>query len=230
MNIGGFQKTSLLDYPDTLSAIIWTTGCNFCCPFCYNRDIVLGEVHTIPEKEVLSHLQKRRNVLEGVVISGGEPFLQKDLREFLIKVKDLGYCVKIDTNGMFPDRLQGLLQDDLVDYVAMDIKAPKEKYEQLAGVAVDIQKIDTSIKHIRSQAKSYEFKTTFVPDVLEMDDVVQIGRWLQGSDVFYLQQFKPLSSLISSEFISKKPYSREYLFETLEKIKPFFNRCFVRGV
>jgi pyruvate formate lyase activating enzyme len=230
MNIGGFQKTSLLDYPDTLSSIVWTTGCNFRCPFCYNRDIVLKKVPVIPEKEVLSHLQKRKKVLEGVVISGGEPFLQADLREFLMKVKDLGYLVKIDTNGMFPNRLRGVLEDGLVDYVSMDIKAPKEKYNELAGVSVDLKKIEASIKLIRSQAKAYEFKTTVVPDLLNMDDVVQIGQWLEGSEVYYLQQFKPISSLISSEFLSKTPYSPEYLYEALDKVKPFFSRCFVRGV
>ena len=230
MNIGGFQKTSLLDYPNTLSAIVWTMGCNFRCPFCYNRDIVLGDVTEISEKEVLSYLEKRRDVLEGVVISGGEPFLQQDLREFLIQLKDLGYCVKIDTNGMYPDELQEVIEAGLVDYVAMDVKAPKEKYEQLAGVSVDIKKIEASIQYIQAQAEAYEFKTTFIPEILVREDVVEIGKWLEGSDVFYLQQFKPLSPLISSELQSKTPYSREYLFETLELVKPFFSRCFVRGI
>ena len=142
MKIGGIQKTSLLDYPDTISAIIWTIGCNFRCPFCYNKDIVFGKVETISEEEVISFLEKRKGLLEGLVISGGEPLMQKDIVQFAEKVKKLGYLIKIDTNGMYPDKLRQLIDKKLIDYIAMDIKAPKNKYDNLTGVKTDIKKIE----------------------------------------------------------------------------------------
>ena len=145
MKIGGFQKTSLLDYPDQLSAIIWTIGCNFKCPFCYNKNLVDGKVESIPEEEVLSFLEKRQDMLDGLVISGGEPLLQKDIVQFTEKVKKLGYLIKIDTNGMYPDELKELIDKKLVDYVAMDVKAPKNKNDKLVGVKADVKKIEKSI-------------------------------------------------------------------------------------
>ena len=187
MKIGGFQKTSLLDYPDTISAIIWTAGCNFRCPFCYNKNIVFGSVGLFSEDEILSFLKQRQGLLEGLVISGGEPLLQEDIVGFIQKVKQLGYLVKLDTNGMFPERLRELLDDKLVDYVSMDVKAPKDKYDKLAGVKVDISSIEASIDLIRGSSLEYEFKTTFVPDLLKKDDIVDIAKWLEGSNRFFLQ-------------------------------------------
>ncbi|RLI64922.1 MAG: anaerobic ribonucleoside-triphosphate reductase activating protein, partial [Candidatus Asgardarchaeum californiense] len=145
MQIGGFQKTSLLDYPDTISAIIWTVGCNFKCPFCYNPQLVQKKTDCISEEEVLSFLKKRKGLIEGVSISGGEPLLQKDIIDFIKKVKKLEYLVKIDTNGTFPDKLKYLIEKKLVDYIAMDVKAPKGKYKQLSGVKTNIKHIEESI-------------------------------------------------------------------------------------
>jgi len=230
MKIGGIQKTSLLDYPDTLSAIIWTINCNFRCPFCYNKNLVFGRVGSIPEEEVLSFLKKRQGMLEGLVISGGEPLLQEDLTDFTKKVKNLGYLIKIDTNGMFPEKLKELIGKKLIDYVAMDIKAPKKKYDQLAGVKVDISKIEKSIDTIKNDAPDYEFKTTFAPELLKKEDIIEIAKWLEGSKQFYLQQFKNNPPLVSSKLDNVAPYAKEYLLETLEAIKPLFKNCDVRGV
>jgi pyruvate formate lyase activating enzyme len=127
MKIGGFQKTSLLDYPDRISAIVWTSGCNFHCPFCYNKNLALGTAELFPEDEILSFLSKRKEQLEGVVISGGEPLVQEDIVDFIEKIKDLKFLVKIDTNGQFPEKLRELLEEQLVDYIAMDVKAPRGK-------------------------------------------------------------------------------------------------------
>ena len=230
MNIGGIQKTSLLDYPDTLSAILWTIGCNFCCPFCYNKNLVIGKTESISEEEIFSFLKKRQGMLEGLVISGGEPLMQKDIVDFVGKVKRLGYLIKIDTNGMFPDKLEELFDKKIVDYVAMDVKAPKKKYNQLAGVKVDISKIEKSIDIIRKDSPGYEFKTTFAPNLLKKEDVVEIAKWLDGAKNFYLQQFKNNPPLISSEFDKVSSYDKEYVLETLEAIKPYFKNCFVRGI
>ena len=134
MKIGGFQKTSLLDYPENVSAIAWTVGCNFSCPFCYNKDLVKGNVGLFSEEEIFSFLEKRKGLLDGLVISGGEPLMQKDIVDFITKVKKLGYLVKIDTNGSYPEKLKELIDKKLIDYVAMDVKAPKKKYDELTGV------------------------------------------------------------------------------------------------
>ena len=230
MKIGGFQKTSLLDYPDTLSAIIWTVDCNFRCPFCYNKNLVDGTVELIPEEEILSFLKKRKGLLEGLVISGGEPLLQKDIEGFCSRVKKLGYLIKVDTNGSFPEKLQELVDKKLVDYVAMDIKAPKNKYDKLSGVKTDIKKIAESIEIIQNSGLDYEFKTTFVPGLLKQEDIIEIGKWLKDSKKYFLQQFKSEMPLISDDLENTPPYSKQDFFETLEKIKPFFEYCTARSV
>ena len=230
MKIGGIQKTSLLDYPDTISAIIWTIGCNFRCPFCYNKDLVFGRVVTISEEEVLSFLEKRKVMLEGLVISGGEPLLQDDIVSFAEKVKKMGYLIKIDTNGMYPEMLKELIDRKLVDYIAMDVKAPKNKYDSLSGVKTDIKKIEKSIEMIRSSLINYEFKTTFASNLLTREDIVEIAKWLKGSKRFYLQQFNNEANLISSKLQNSKPYSKDELIDTLKDIKPYFEYCDVRGI
>ncbi|MBE3121791.1 MAG: anaerobic ribonucleoside-triphosphate reductase activating protein [Thermoplasmata archaeon] len=230
MKIGGFQKTSLLDYPDRISAIVWASGCNFRCPFCYNKNLALGTAELFPEDEILSFLSKRKGQLEGVVISGGEPLLQEDIVDFIEKIKKQRFLVKVDTNGAFPEKLGELLGQQLVDYVAMDVKAPKRRYRELAGVDVDTSKIEASIDLIKNKAPAYEFKTTFVPDLLKKEDIVEIAKWLKGADLYYLQQFKPLSPLISSTLEHAIPYPKNYLEETLTAIQPFFKRCAVRGI
>jgi len=230
MKIGGFQKTSLLDYPKNVSAIVWTAGCNFRCPFCYNKDLVDGNVKLISEEEIFSFLEKRKGLIDGLVISGGEPLMQKDIIDFTTRVKKLGYLIKIDTNGTFPEKLQELIDKKLVDYISMDVKAPKKKYGRLAGAKTDISKIEKSIDIIRNNAPDYEFKTTFAPNLLDKKDIVEIAKWLEGSKRFYLQQFKGDTPLISSELNNIVPYPKEDLVKTLEEIKPFFKNCDVRGI
>jgi pyruvate formate lyase activating enzyme len=230
MKIGGFQKTSLLDYPDRISAIVWTSGCPFRCPFCYNKALALGTAELFPQDEILSFLSKRKALLEGVVISGGEPLLHDDIIDFIKKIKNLRLLVKIDTNGAFPERLSELLEQQLVDYVAMDVKAPKKKYPQLTGVDTNLSKIEASIDLLKTKASAYEFKTTFIPGLLTKDDIIEIAQWLKGADTYYLQQFKIKTPLLSSTLETMMPYPREYLLETLEEIKPFFKHCKVRGI
>jgi pyruvate formate lyase activating enzyme len=230
MKIGGFQKTSLLDYPDRISAIVWTSGCNFRCPFCYNKNLALGTAELFPQDEILSFLSKRKALLEGVVISGGEPLLHDDLIDFIKRIKDLRLLVKIDTNGAFPERLSELLEQQLVDYVAMDVKAPKKKYPELTGVDIDLSKIEASIDLLKTQAPAYEFKTTFIPGLLTKEDIIEIAQWLKGADTYFLQQFKIKTPLLSPTLETIVPYPREYLVETLKEIQPFFKRCKIRGV
>ena len=230
MNFGGLQQTSLLDYPDTISAIVWTVGCNFRCPFCYNPQLVHKTSDLLAEEEILSFLKKRKGLLEGLSISGGEPLLHEDVVEFIQKVKKLGYLVKIDTNGTFPDKLEELIEKKLVDYIAMDVKAPKNKYKQLSGVKTPISKIEKSIDIIKNSGVDYEFKTTFVPGLLDKEDILKIAEWLKGSNTYFLQQFKADTHLLSSDLEKVSPYSVEYLMETYEGIKPFFKSCSIRGL
>jgi len=230
MKIGGLQKTSLLDYPEQVSSIIWTVGCDFRCPFCYNKDLVLGKVELISEEELFSFLKKRKNMLDGLVISGGEPLIQKDISEFTKKVKKLGYLIKIDTNGMHPKKLKELIDNKLVDYISMDVKAPREKYELLTNIKTDLKKIESSIEIIKNSDIDYEFKTTFVPDLLTQEDIIKISKWIKGSKKYYLQQFKNDTSLISSKLKEITPYPKEKLLETLQDIKSNFKICEVRGL
>jgi len=230
MKIGGLQKTSLQDYPEEISSIIWTIGCNFSCPFCYNKDLVEGNIAKIPEEDILSFLKKRKELIDGLVISGGEPLLQKDLKNFCKKVKKLGYKIKIDTNGSYPEKLKKLVDEKLIDYIAMDIKAPKKKYNKLTNVKIDIKKIEKSIEIIKNSKLDYEFRTTVVPSLLMMEDIVEIANWLKGAGKFYIQQFKMDTPLISYKLAKVSPYAKEELIKILEDIKPCFDICEVRGI
>jgi pyruvate formate lyase activating enzyme len=165
-----------------------------------------------------------------LVISGGEPLLHEDIATFIKKVKALGYLVKIDTNGMHPEKLKELIYQKLIDYVAMDVKAPKNKYDKLSGVKTDIEKIEKSIEIIKNSDIEYEFKTTFAPELLTKEDIVEIAKWLEGSKRFYLQQFKNDVPLISPKIQNVASYPKEKLIETLKEIKPYFKFCDVRGI
>ena len=191
MKIGGLQKTSLLDYPNKLSAIIWTVGCNLQCPYCYNKQLLdKNGIKIINEEDVLLFLKKRKGKLEALSISGGEPLLQEDIFNFINKVKKIGYLIKIDTNGTFPNKLKKLIDEQLVDYISMDIKAPKNKYDIICNKKVNIKNIQKSIDLIKNFSKKYEFKTTIVPSLLNKNDIIEIAEWLKGADQYYLQQFK----------------------------------------
>ncbi len=230
MEIGGFQKTSLIDYPGHLCAIIWTVGCNFRCPFCYNRDLVFGNVERIPEREIFAYLKKRKGILEAVEITGGEPTLQNDLYEFISKIKKLGYLVKLDSNGTHPQALERLFNAKLVDYIAMDIKAPPQKYRRLTGVEnVNLDNIETSIKIIKNKALDYEFRTTVVPGLLTKDDIVAIAKWLKGAKKYVLQQFEAPPHLIDEHF-KEAPYKGEMLQDIFRTIRPYFKKCEIRGI
>ncbi len=229
MKIGGFQKTTLLDYPEHVSAIIWTVGCNFRCPFCYNRSLVYEESDLFSEEDILTFLEKRKDFLEALTISGGEPFLQSDLKEFCMKVKDLGYKIKIDTNGSFPEKLKDMIDEKLIDYVAMDVKAPKEKYDKLSGVKTDIEKIDKSIRVIMESGIDYEFKTTVIPKFLDKENILKISKWIKDSKKYYLQQFKNNAPVVSSDLEHIQPYSEKHLENILKTIKPYFSECKLRG-
>lgn len=219
MRIAGLIKTTLLDYPGKVACTVFTYGCNFRCDFCHNALLVTEENNdNISQDEFFSFLSKRTGILDGVCISGGEPTLQKDLPEFVKKIKDMGFCVKLDTNGYKPDVLQRLIDDGLIDYVAMDIKSSPDNYSGICGVNIDIEKIKKSVDILKEGKIDYEFRTTCVKEYHTNEDFEKIASWLQGDSKYYLQHFEDSGNLIGSNLSA---FTKE---ETKEIEKIFFGR------
>lgn len=215
MIIGGLQKTSLLDFPEKIAAIVFTMGCNFRCGYCHNPELINGEAKI---EEVFEFLKTRQGKLDGVVITGGEPCLQKDLPEFIMQVKELGFAVKLDTNGSFPEMLEKVLPD--LDYVAMDIKAPLEKYSQIVNVDVDTSKILKSIEVLKNGGVDYEFRTTVVKSQLSYEDFEKIGQLIQGAPRYYLQRFEA-SKILDKSLENEKTYSTEEFERIIDMLKSY---------
>ncbi len=233
MEIGGLQKTTLIDYPGKIACTIFLIGCNFRCPFCYSAELVLPEKiknqPRIDEKELFRFLKERRKYLEGVVICGGEPTIHSDLSDFLLQIKKMGYLIKLDTNGTHPDVIKKLIDKKLVDYIAMDIKAPleEEKYAVASGVKVDLEKIRQSIALIKNSGIDYEFRTTVVPTIHQLEDILNIAQAIAPAQKFYLQNFRPEKTL-NENLLQVKPFSETDLEMILEKIKNLFEECRIR--
>lgn len=229
MFIGGFQKTSLIDYPGKICAIVFTVGCNFRCGYCHNPELVLLEKfpQRIPEKEILTFLSKRQKKLDAVTITGGEPTLHADLADFMRSIKKLGFLIKLDTNGALPRVLQKIINSNLVDYLAMDIKAPLKNYSQIADVNVDTNKIKQSIKLVMNSKLPYEFRTTVVKSQLSKDDLIKIGKMIKGAQLYALQKFIPTKAN-EEQFLKKTTYS-DLEFSKLKKtLESYVKKCVVR--
>jgi pyruvate formate lyase activating enzyme len=234
MEFKGIQKVTLLDYPGKVAAIAFVGGCNFRCGYCYNRDLVLNPqtLPSIPEEEILAYLEANKEWLDGLEVTGGEPTLNPELPRFLGKVKKMGFSVKLDTNGSNPKMLAELIEKHLVDYVAMDVKAPlvEEKYRAVTGVQAKgmLKEIEKSIGLLRnSGGVDYEFRTTVIPE-LNKDDIVAIAARIKGAKRYSIQQFRPAAH-IDEKYSSAQPYSLDYLFEIRDSIAPLFGSCEVRG-
>ncbi len=197
MEFKGWVRTSLIDYPEHIACVLFTGGCNFRCPPCHNVDLVLrpGELPALPEDVVWDFLVQRAGRLEGVVLTGGEPTLQPELVPFLRRLRDLPLEVKLDTNGYLPDVLAEALAEGLLDYVALDIKAPREKYPLLAGRVLELEYIERSIALLRRSGIPHEFRTTVVPGLLTEEDIETIACWVVGAELYVLQQFRPHRTL-----------------------------------
>jgi len=231
IQIGGLQKITLIDFPGRLAATVFLIGCNFKCPWCYSSELVLPEKikkqPKISEKEFLDFLKERKKLLEGLVLCGGEPSINKKLPSLIKKIKKLGYLIKLDTNGSNPKILKKLIKRKLIDYVAMDMKLPKERYPEIFGKRVKIEDIEESIKILKEGKVDYEFRTTVVPTVLNKEDILKIAKWIRGTKRYYLQNFRP-EKTIDPEFEKIKPYPQKYLLEIQKAISPFFEVCQVR--
>ena len=229
MTIGGFQRFSLIDYPDKICAIVFTQGCNFRCPYCHNPELVDPKKFGIElqEAEILSFLDRRKGKLDAVTVTGGEPLLQSDLSAFLSEVKRLGYLVKLDTNGSFPIKLEGIVQSKLVDYIAMDIKTSLHQYHQVIKRKIDTRKILDSIRLIMNSGLDYEFRTTVVKALFEKDDFYKIGQLIKNARLYVLQKFVP-SKTLDDTFLDMKNCTDEELDCFKKIMEGFVQRCIVR--
>lgn len=230
MYLCGLQKLAMVDYPGKLAATVFTGGCNLRCPFCHNALLVtrLDETPELTEAAVLSFLASRKNLLDGVVLSGGEPLLQPDAADFLRKVRQMGFAVKLDTNGFFPERLAAILEKGLVDYVAMDIKNTLEKYPLTCGIpGLDTAPVAESVKLLRRSGVDFEFRTTLVREFHTREDLLSIGRWLEGSPRYVLQAFVDSGNLVGS---GCSAFSPQEMRDFLPLLQPFFQEVSLRGV
>ena len=228
MNIQGFQKLTLLDYPGRTACTVFTGGCNLRCPFCHNADLVrtpmAGPNLT---DEVITYLARRRGILDGVCITGGEPLLQPDLIDFLRQVKALGYAVKLDTNGSLPDRLAAVLDTGLVDYVAMDVKSSPAGYPAAVGGEADPAVYDRSIRLLRESGLPHEFRTTAVKGLHTPEDFTAIGQWLEGAPRYFIQRFVDSGNLLSDAAISA--FSDEEMQKLLNNVTSYIPNAQLRG-
>ena len=218
MQIHGFNKTTLLDYPGLVAATIFTGACNFRCPFCHNAELVLNPSSQpiIPEEEILTHLKKRQGITKGVCITGGEPTLQKDLKDFVKKLKELDLKVKLDSNGYKPEVLKDLVKEGLLDYIAMDVKAPLDEYEVIAGVKLDVSKLQESIDFLKKGKVPYEFRTTVIKDFHTQESFEKIAELIKGADRYFLQGYVDSDKVIA-------PGLSAYTYEEMQEFLPIFD-------
>lgn len=230
MKISGLQKLTLLDFPDRTACTVFLGGCNFRCPFCHNSSLVLGagEGENIPEEEFFAFLENRKNRLDGVAITGGEPLITDETENFIEKIKSMGHAVKLDTNGAFPERLRRLIGKGLVDYVAMDIKNSPHKYAKTIGLpSAPLGKIEESIRILMSGKVGFEFRTTLVKGFHTEDDIETIGKWISGAERWYLQAFKDSGDLISGGLCG---FERDEYLRFLDIARRFVPNAQLRGV
>ena len=229
MRIGGLQKLTLLDFPGQMACTVFLPGCNLRCPFCHNADLVLRgkELPTMSEDEFFSFLKSRQGILEGVCVTGGEPMLHPELPDFLKKIRDHGFLVKLDTNGTRPEVLRKLLTDGLLDYVAMDIKNSPDRYTETCGGAEVLDEVRRSAALLMESGLDYEFRTTVCKPLHTPEDLQAIGRWLTGARKYFLQQFVQSDHLIGG---GMTPPTEEEMKALLHAVQPYIPNTRLRGV
>lgn len=240
VKIGGLQKMTVIDYPGKISATVFLIGCNFKCGFCHNSELACPDLASgssqIPEDDFFKFLNKRKELLEGICITGGEPTINFDLPEFIKKIKEKGFLVKLDTNGSNPEMLEILIKDKLIDFIAMDIKTSLDKYEQVYPVKSReagsrrggiFNRVKKSVEIIKNSGIDYEFRTTVVPGLVENSDIEKIGKWLKGVKKFVLQQFRN-QKVLDKEFEKIKPYPDETFKEFKEILEKYVGKVELR--
>lgn len=230
MQIKGFQKTSMVDYPGKICSVIFLPNCNFRCSYCHNPEIVLNDpsIEDVSEDEVLDYLKVKKQWVDGVCITGGEPCLHKDLDKFIAKVKKEGFLVKLDTNGTNPKMIKELLDKKLLDFISMDIKSNIENYENIAKVKVDLDSIKKSVDIIKNSNVDYEFRTTILPEMHTREDLKKIGEWLKGIKLFSIQNFRP-GKCLNPLFNEKLSFKKEELDDFKLMLEPYFDKVEIKG-
>lgn len=225
--IKGVVESSFIDYPGKISLVIFTAGCNFHCHYCHNPELVNPSPPFITEEEVLKKIESKEEWIDGVVITGGEPTLHKDLPEFIKKIKKFGLLVKLDTNGSNPEMLKKIIEEKLVDYIAMDVKAPLEEYSRITQMECNPDLIKQSIKLIRESGIEYEFRTTILPSLIKEEDLVKIGYLLEGSDLLVIQTFRNDKTL-DEDYKTQPSYLQPQTDHFVRILKPFFKKVISR--
>lgn len=230
MKIVGFQKTTLLDYPHKIAATVFTGGCNMRCPFCHNPELIhTNQKSILSEEEFFEFIARRKKFLDAICISGGEPTQQPDLEEFIVRIKSMGYLVKLDTNGSAPSRLRSMIDEKLIDYVAMDIKNSPQKYSMTMGVKSSklLEEIQKSVKILLESSIPYEFRTTVVKEFHESQDFYEIGKWIEGARAYYLQNFEDNGKVLHPGL---HPVSQEDLIAFKDIALQYVNTVEIRGI
>ncbi|EKE18570.1 MAG: hypothetical protein ACD_9C00291G0001 [uncultured bacterium] len=230
MRIGGFQKLTLIDFPGVIATTVFTVGCSFRCPFCHNPELVIRSQFPAlnnMEEEFFQHLGKRKGKLEGVCITGGEPTIQPDIIEFIRKIKDMGFLVKLDSNGTRPDVLRKIIKEKLVDFIAMDIKNSPDNYSKTVGLKADIERIKMSVKMIMNSGIPYEFRTTVVPGIHEEKDFIKIAKWIKGAHAYYLQEYREMR-ILDSKLKSKTRGKSIDLKKIKQQIESYIEKVGIR--
>ena len=239
MRFGGFVKNSLIDYPGKISSVLFFKGCNFRCPYCHNKELVFGPAHIssvsnpntnmVDESFVFSYLEKRKNLIDGVVLSGGEPTLTKSLLRICQSVKDMGYMVKLDTNGSYPNVLENLLYHGFIDYIAMDFKTSPDRYLKYMSNKVDLDAIKASIQLIQDSNVDYEFRTTCIKPIIDESAIHKMVPYVEGAKRFILQKFQYSSSILDPDFfVDHKETEINDLKAYQELIMPWVKECTIR--
>jgi pyruvate formate lyase activating enzyme len=230
IRISGLERSSLLDYPDKVSAVIFTHGCNLRCPYCHNPELVVDKFcrkTQITQKYLFQFLKNRKGKLDGVVITGGEPLIQQDLGKFMKKIKDMGYLVKLDTNGTYPKRLNKLLKDNLIDYIAMDVKYPRSDYIKSSARKGVSNRITESIQIIMNSDIEYEFRTTYVKKFHDIKSVEKIGKMIKGANKYYIQNFRAGKTL-DPHLSSINSFTQKELKEMKKTMSKYVKKVYIR--
>lgn len=230
MKIFGLQKTTLIDYPGEIACIVFLFGCNLRCPFCYSKELVIGDESNIEtsEKEFFDFLKKRKGQLDACVICGGEPTINPEIFDFCRKIKSLGYKVKLDTNGTSPEAVRKLIKEGLIDYVAMDIKAPFSKYKKATNSKLDVENIKKSIAIIKKSGIDYEFRTTLVPGIHTLSDIKKMAGQIAPAKRYFLQNFRNDKELMDPKFSNVDPFNEFEVQKIINEIKHNFEICYLR--
>ncbi|MFH1029675.1 MAG: anaerobic ribonucleoside-triphosphate reductase activating protein [bacterium] len=243
MNIAGLHKLSLLDYPEKLAAVVFTKGCNFKCGFCHNPELVLQSMNVSLERDGFSEqkffefLENRRSILEGVCVTGGEPLVQEDIEEFLLNIRNMGFFVKLDTNGLLFEKLKEIIEKGIVNYIAMDIKTAfeiargreEDGYRRIVGADVNIEKIKKSIRLIMGSGLNYEFRTTVVKDLHRKEDIVNIVKFIQGAKKYVLQRFEIRDKILDDKFLHASSIKKSEAEEWKKECEKYVEICELRG-